>query len=518
MTDSDSALLNALHNPALYPHPVEQIELIETHISWVLLTGAYAYKIKKPVDLGFVDFSTLARRHRFCEEELRLNRRFAPELYLAVIAIAGTPEKPVLGAESAFEYAVKMRQFEQEQLLSHLAQVNSLDKSHIDLLAQEIAEFHGRIAGSAVPADYGQPEQIERWAEQNFSQSWPLLDTPDTEPLRAELGALHDWTRQAQEALQTCFSERLQQGFVRECHGDLHLGNMVFLNNKVLLFDCIEFNPELRWIDVQSDLGFAVMDLYDRDLSRLARRLLNRYLARLGDYAGLRVLPFYMVYRALVRAKVGLLRLHQEGLSADEHDLIWREFQDYLDLARDLSSAPPPILYITHGLAGSGKSTAAVELSEQLGAIHIRADIERKRLHGLDPWAASGAALNRGIYNEDATRRTYQHLAELAETVLNAGYSCVVDATFLRRWQRELLRDLAERRNARFIILDLQVPLTLLRERIQARLISKNDPSEATLDVLDAQRQHQESLSDWEKQRSVLLATNQFYDFKRLFS
>ena len=513
-----NALVNALCNPAFYPHSVARIEIVETHISWVFLTGAYAYKIKKPVDFGFVNFSTLAQRRDYCADELRLNRRLAPELYLEVIAIGGTPEAPRYGLEPAFEYAVKMCQFKQEQLLSHLAYTNRLESAHIDLLAREIAEFHRRIAGPEVPSDYGQPNQIQRWTEQNFIQLLPLLAMHQAETLRARLDALHDWTRQTQKSLRTCFSMRLQQGFVRECHGDLHLGNIVLLDDQIRLFDCIEFNPELRWIDVFNDLGFIIMDVYDRNMPRLARRLLNRYLAHSGDYGGLQVLPFYMVYRAVVRAKVGLLRLHQEDLSNSERDHIWHEFNDYLKLASDLSRVAQPTLYITHGLAGSGKSTVATELSEQLDVIHIRADVERKRLHGLDPWQASGDALNNGIYSEHSTQRTYKRLAELAESILQAGFSCVVDATFLRRWQRDIFRNLAARKPWRFVILDLQAPLALLRQRIETRRLEQDDPSEATLDVLAAQQESQEHLSVQESPLTVMVPVSQRPDFKKLLA
>ncbi|MEZ5589960.1 MAG: AAA family ATPase [Gammaproteobacteria bacterium] len=506
MTEQQQFLLAALREAAFYPHPVGQIELVETHISWIFLTGRYAYKLKKPVDLGFVDFSSLAKRRWFCNEELRLNQRLAPELYLRVVPIGGSAGQPQFDAEPALEYAVQMRQFDQHGLLSRLAQRGELQPAHIDQLADGIADFHQRIAGQPVPADYGEPAQIARWAEQNFSQIAPLLEN---DRQRAELDQLHAWSRHWQDTLQSCFSARRQQGLVREGHGDLHLGNIVLLDGQVKLFDCLEFNPELRWLDVQNDLVFAVMDLHDRGLTALAYRLLNRYLERSGDYAGLQVHPFYAVYRALVRAKVGLLRLQQDGLSAAEQATIWREFQSYMTLAGRLSSASSPCLYLTHGLSASGKSTVAGQLVEQLGAVRIRADVERKRLHGLEAEAASGANLNDGIYSEDATRRTYQYLTELAETVLQAGFSAVIDATFLRQWQRALFLQLAERLGVPVLILDLQAPLAVLQERLRQREIRGGDPSEATLDVLAAQCQNRDPLSEQERAMAVPVDTSQ---------
>jgi len=501
---TDQLLLNALSNPAFYPHPVERIERVETLISWVFLTGRYAYKLKKPVELDFVDFSTLAQRHWYCEQELRLNRRLAPELYQRVVPIGGSSAQLQFDAEPALDYLLQMRQFDQDYLLLRLAQRGELSAEHIDELAVVVARFHQSIAGQAVPADYGQAQQIGRWAEQNFHQIMPLLESDQQ---RAEVDRLHAWTRCQQKTLQICFKTRLAQGYVREGHGDLHLGNMVVLDGAVRLFDCIEFNPELRWLDVQNDLAFAVMDLYDHDLPALARRLLSHYLEHSGDYHGLQLLPFYTVYRALVRAKVGLLRLHQGGLPQAERTAIWQEFQAYLVLAGRLSAQTSPRLFITHGLSASGKSTVAEQLVEAVGALRIRADVERKRLYGLAAEASSEAGLRETLYSAEATQRTYQRLLELANTTLQAGFSVVLDATFLYRWQRESVRQLAEQLAIPVHILDLQAPITVLQERLQQRQSKGNDPSEATLEVLAAQERQQESLSEQEKALAVVLDT-----------
>src|SRR6266545_2231363 len=261
-------LVFALGNPTAFGDSVARVERIETHISYVFLTGAYAYKIKKAVALGFLDFSTLDARRRFCEEELRLNRRLAPELYLDVVAITGTPDNPVVGgAGPALEYAVKMREFPQDALASRMLARGELDRTHIDRLAAEVAAFHGRIDVATADGPYALPAEILQRANDNFAQVRPLLDD---EAERAALDTLADWTRHEHAVRATAFGARRRCGFVRECHGDLHLGNIAILDGAVTIFDCIEFNDHLRWIDVMSEVAFAVMDMQDRKRPDLA--------------------------------------------------------------------------------------------------------------------------------------------------------------------------------------------------------------------------------------------------------
>ena len=275
---------------------------LETHISFVLLTGTYAYKIKKAVDFGFLDFTTLAARRFFCDEELRLNRRLAPELYLEVVPITGTVDAPVVGGPGpALEYAVKMREFPQNALASRLLAAGLLEPADIDSLAARVAEFHGGIAVAAADGAFGASDEILRLAQRNFEVLAPLLATS---PEQSELDELRAWTEREHAARRGAFLRRRQQGFVRECHGDLHLNNIARIDGEIVIFDGIEFNEAMRWIDVMSELAFTVMDLEDRGRADLAHRFLNAYLERTGDHAGLAVLPFYLAYRALVRAKI----------------------------------------------------------------------------------------------------------------------------------------------------------------------------------------------------------------------
>lgn len=482
-----SLLLNALNDPARYPHPVAAVEHRETHISHILLAGDYAYKIKKPLDLGFLDFTSLARRKRFCEEELRLNRRLAPTLYLDCIAICGTVENPVLEGDpaEALEYAVKMRRFPQSALLDQRWAEGVLHTGHMDSLARQLAGFHATIARANAAQPWGTPDIVHGPVQDNFTQTRPLLE--DAEDLRL-LARLAGWTEAAFAKLRPMLAERKTGGFIRECHGDLHLGNMLMLEDgRITVFDCIEFNDEFRWIDVMSDLGFLLMDLQRRGAHALAWRLLNTYLEYTGDYAGLAVLPYYQVYRAMVRAKIAAIRSTQADLNDQERAAVSAECRAYLQLAWRFTQRPAPFLALTHGVSGSGKSHITAHVLETLGAIRIRSDVERKRLFGLDPLAASGSSINQGLYTAAAGARTYERLRELAECVLAAGYATLVDATFLQTAQRQPFRALAASRGIPCIVLACNADPAILRGRILHRRERGDDAAEADLDVLEQQ-------------------------------
>jgi len=482
-------LAAALLRSDCYPHAVRRVRLIETHISWVLLTGDWAYKVKKPVDLGFVDFSTLKLRQHYCEEELQLNRRLAPAIYDSVVAIRGTPDAPRIGAAGpVLEYAVRMRQFPQNALAERMLRRRAFGAQQIDHLARTVAEFHARAPAATPATRLGTPAAIYAAAMQNFSQlRTGLAGTVAS----GQLHALSRWTRTEHAATSPLFALRRRRGHVRECHGDLHLGNIAVIDGRPTPFDCIEFNAALRWIDVLSEVAFLLMDLEDHGRADLAARFLNRYLEETGDYEGIAVLRYYLVYRALVRAKVGVLRGRQPGAStAERKRLAWRT-GDYLALAHGYTIARPVALIITHGLSGSGKTTATQSLIERAGAVRIRSDVERKRLFGLAPLARSGSGLGTSIYTAAANAATYERLGELARGVLAAGWPVVVDAAFLKRAERDAFRLLAAEMGVPFVILDFVAPLALLEQRVAARA---HDASEADRAVLARQLAFHEPL------------------------
>jgi aminoglycoside phosphotransferase family enzyme/predicted kinase len=489
-------LVRALLDPAAYDHPVVAVELIETHISWIFLTGHFAYKLKKPVNLGFVDFSTPDLRRRCCEEEVRLNRRLAADLYLGLRDLHGPPERAHLGGEGpVIEAVVQMRQFQQRDLLPEALRRGAVGPEQIDALADDLAHFHADAAQAMPAAPWGTPERVLGPALANLETLAQLQRSPpDGE-------AMACWTRDELTRLQPLLQARRERGRIRECHGDLHLGNMALLGKRIRVFDCLEFSPALRWIDPISDLAFLVMDLQERNHGDLALRLLNRWLDTGGDHGALPLLPWYLAYRALVRAKVTALHLQQPNLAPAAVEPLEAELENYLNRAR-LAMAPPRCaLVITHGISGSGKSHAARQL-RAWGWIHLRSDVERLRLHGR--WgcgSAQGPAQdNHNPYDPAVTERLYgEVLLEAAGAALAGGLSVVVDATFLKRSQRQAFINLARARGAGFGILECSVPLNLALGRLEQRRSQEDDVSEADAEVVMAQMAVVEPLDAWEK-------------------
>lgn len=499
-------LVRALQNPAIYGHPVKNISVIETHISWVILTGIFAYKIKKPVNLGFVDFSTLEKRQYFCAEELRLNRRFAPDLYLEVVPITGSRTHPYLAGDgAAIEYAVKMQEFLQHDLLGTYATEHRLEPAHIDSMARVIADFHS----IATPADpdsvFGSSKTFLKWSRENFEHIDAVLPG---QVLPEGYEALKEWCLLPGDAHQAATNKRKSDGFVRECHGDLHLDNIALIDGRITPFDCIEFNEDLRWIDTMSEVAFVAMDLQARGYPGLAWRFINHYLQITGDYAGIALLRSYFVYRALVRAKVEALRVRQENPAGRLASVQYQGACRYLRLARAGSRNNRPAMIMMHGFSGSGKSTVAEQLVDSLGAIQVRSDIERKRLFGLEQQDTSSSGTGQGIYRPDATRQTYQRLAELAGVIMQAGYTAIVDASFLDLSYRNQFRQLARQHKVPHILISCNAPASVLRDRITGRNRQDADPSEATLDVLQHQERSHEALTDEERDSALVLAAS----------
>ncbi|MFZ5484999.1 MAG: AAA family ATPase [Pseudomonadota bacterium] len=487
-----------LLDPAAYPHPVAAVRLIETHISWVLLAGDYAYKIKRPVDFGFLDFSSLDKRHACCVEEIRLNQRLAPSTYLDVVPVT---RSGLRGHGDVLDWAVRMRAFPAEATLDRATRLTA---AQIDAIAERIADFHRALPPCPADCPYGSPEAVIGPALDNFRQISALLPRLGAAPDHAaRLAALAAWTQARHERLHAHFAARKRDGFVRECHGDLHLGNIAWLSTpsgdgEPLIFDCLEFNPDLRHIDVISELAFLAMDLHAHDRPDLAWRLLDRYLTRTGDFAGLAAYRDYAVYRALVRTKVAALRADQGDTGARA------DVARYLQLAEHLADPGPTGLILMHGPSGSGKSWLSERLLEALGAIRLRSDVERKRLFGLEALSDSRALGD--IYTPEASRRVFAHLGDLAGHLLDAGFRVIVDATFLGCAHRHTFAALAEAHGQPWRLVSLQLPEAVLRTRVENRQAHGGDASEAGLAVLDSQLQAADALEGAELAHTTLVS------------
>jgi aminoglycoside phosphotransferase family enzyme/predicted kinase len=449
-------------------------QLIETHISWVLLAAGFAYKVKKPLRLPFVDYATLALRRHFCQEELRLNRRLAPSLYLGVSRITGTPAAPALDGEGpVLEYAVRMRRFPAGALLSERLASERLDKDDVDRVAILVARFQQGLPSSPPASGFGNGAARRSRALAALAGAAPAA-------IAGEQAFLAAWLEAGAAELLPLWSARCEHGAVREGHGDLHLDNLVILDGAVAAFDCIEFDPTLRWIDVLDEIAFPVMDFAARARADLAYRLLNLWLDLSGDHGALPALRFALVYRALVRAHTACLRGPQAAPQA----------RRYLQAALRWTVPGEPRLTITHGLPGSGKTFASQRLLEQHGAIRLRSDVERKRLAGLAMLDDSRAA-GLDLYGAGASAATYARLFELARAALRAGHPVILDAAFLRRDERARALALSRELRVPYAILACEAPPAVLRERIGSR---RGDASEADLAVLERLRTQAEPL------------------------
>ncbi len=500
-------LTEALSHPEAYPHTSGKIEVVETHISWIFLTDSFAYKVKKPLNLGFLDFSTLEKRHHCCNEELRLNRRLCREIYLSVVPIVRSANRILMDAEGeVIDYAVKMVRFDRAMELDRMLAKKLLNEEHIDTLSGMIANFHASLPAASSESGFGHPENLIKPILHNFSCMEPIA-TSRNEIERLEF--LRNWSIREHQRLYPLFLERKSGGFIRQCHGDMHTGNMVWWKGRIIIFDCIEFNENLSMIDVISDLAFLFMDLAHGGESGLAWRLLNNYLTQSGDYSALPLLRFYVVYRAMVRAKVTAIRYSQTS-SKNEAKKILEEHRSYIQLALDFTRNKKPLLILTFGVSGSGKTFFSRDIAQRIQAVHLRSDIERKRLAGLKPLERSEE--KGALYSREISRQTYQRLLDLASLCLAGGMTVIVDATFLKRCNRKLFIDLAAARQAPYRILRFFASEELLMERVQRRSQAGNDASDADTAVLASQLEQVEQLSADEESMAMAVNTGQTID------
>jgi hypothetical protein len=482
-------VLEQLCVASAYPHSTGAIRRIETHISWVYLTGDFAYKIKKAVKLPYLDFSTLVARERACRDELSLNRRLAPALYHEVVGIGGDPKSVRVGATPAFEFAVKITEFPEGAIADELVQRGALSAADLSAFGDHIAAFHQSLAAS--PAQATGERILTNLAE---------VEAESSADRQRQLGTIGDWIRSSIGRLADCLTARTRDGRIRECHGDLHLGNIVRIDDRLIAFDCLEFSLALRTIDVLDEVAFLFMDLLAHGRPDLAFAFLNPYLAATGDYQGLRLLRLYAAHRALVRAKV----------------LPAKQSSRYLDTASALTQDAAPLCLITHGFSGSGKTTIARSLALALEAVHLRSDVERKRLNKLQPTERPNAGIEQGLYSRESSESTYRRLCESTEAALNGGINVIVDASFLARRERDRFRSLAMKRDARFAVLNLKAPHELLRRRITERNRQNSDASDADLAVLDHQLATADALAGDEDSAIVTVATEGSLDTDRL--
>ena len=480
--------LHALLFPRAYPHPVRSVDLIETHISWVLLTGRFAYKVKRPVRYSFIDLRSAEERRSLCHEEVRLNRRFAPELYLDVRAIRRRHAEAHIGGRGPIiEHAVRMRQFPRAQQLDVLLQAQHIEPAELALFGGELARLHASLPVARAGQAWGEPTAQVAVIKHNAVECLRAgAALGDAGTLRALQGSLGTWADAAWPLLAQRFAARR----VRECHGDLHAGNIVRHGARLRPFDCLEFDPSLRWIDVADEVAFLDADLDARQRPLHAQAFLGGYLMASGDYQACLLMPVFRAHRALVRAKVVALTAAARGTTRNAARAARRSFRSYLECAQRALAPRRPVLVLMSGLSGSGKTWLAQRLAPPLRAIHLRSDIERKRLAGLAPAARSRSALARGMYARKMTHAVYDRLADCAADTLAGGYVTIIDATFARPEDRIRFRALATALGINLCIIYCHAPQTTLERRIVQRARRGKDPSEANIEVLHWQEAH----------------------------
>lgn len=469
-----------------FAHAVESLKIIETHISWIILTGQFAYKVKKPVRFDFVDYSDVSKRQTYCHREINLNRRYAPEIYLDVCPIYKIDGRLIFGDIKhktrniqPVEYAVKMREFPQNCIAAAALSTSENRKQLVENFGRFLADFHATADRAEPSWSVVKPENLIHACRQNFDA---LQGYAFGNVATGQIDELHCWTEQHRKASESLMKQRLDDGFVRRCHGDLHLANIIIADNKLVPFDGIEFNPQFHWIDVFSEVAFVVMDLFAHGLDDLGWRFLNAYFDATGQIQNIALLKFYLVYRALVRAKITVIQM-ESGC-----DQSLQTLHQYLDTAHQCAFQVSPKLTITFGFSGSGKSTDALKLIDYDGGIRIRSDVVRK------------AMPTDTRYNEQSINDVYSKLLDMAKSILTAGYSVVVDATFLQKRHRDEFEELANDMRVEYRILKCQARFEELTRRIQTR---RNDPSEATLKILRKQIAEHEPLNESE-QRFVI--------------
>ncbi|MEG3921765.1 AAA family ATPase [Microcoleus sp. T3_A4] len=491
-------LIQQMLQPGFYPHGVtEPVQLIQTHASFVLLTGDYTYKIKKPVNFGFLDYSSLQKRHHFCNEELLLNRRTAPEIYLEVLPIVQIGDSFQLGsnlpaitpAEVAVEYALKMREFPQDSLLLSLLERGLLTEQIMADLGREVAKFHSTAISNSYIRTFGEVSQIRTAIDNNYLTSQKYIGGPQSQ---AQFQETKDYTDAFFAENQELFNLRIVNNKIRECHGDLHLRNLALWQEKILLFDCIEFNEPFRFVDVMYDVAFTVMDLESRGRRDLGNAFLNTYIEQTGDWEGLQLLPLYLSRQAYVRAKVTSLMLDDPAISTDQKAELSQTAAHYYKLAWQYTQSHRGKLTLMSGLSGSGKSTAARYLARRTGAIHIRSDAVRKHLGGISLNERGG----QDLYSDEMTAQTYGRLLELGIILADRGWDVILDAKFDRQNLRTDAINQAQSHGLPLQIIYCTAPIEVLRERLQQR---RGDIADATAELLSSQQAAFEPFTELEQ-------------------
>ena len=486
-----SLLVQALRDPAAYDHRPESVEMLQTHISYVFLAGEFVYKIKKNLDLGFLDFSSLEKRRHYCCEEVRLNRRLSPTVYLDVVGITDKSGKiSVEGSGKVIEYAVKMIRLPSERMMDSMLERGIVHRNHIDSIIEVLMPFFENAESGPDIDQFGSIETIRTNTTENFKKTRDFLGSALTVDRFRDIVA---YTRNFLEN-RALFENRVKSGKIRECHGDFHSGN-ICLADEVYIYDCIEFSRGLRCQDIVSETAFLTMDLDFRGRADLSNYCARQLCDGCNDPQVEKLLSFYKCYRAYVRGKVYALAFDQPEIERDERIRDLRRAQRYFALAHRYTGAyHRPKVVAFFGLPGTGKTTLARKLGLEVGWPVIHSDRVRKELAGLDPSQHKREAFEAGLYSRSMTERTYLEVIERAEEFLSEGQSVILDATFRDKTKRELVREMAREIDADVHFILCQCDDHIARKRMEQRDADGTSESDAHWRVYEAQKEQ----SDWD--------------------
>ncbi|MBI4498936.1 MAG: AAA family ATPase [Chloroflexi bacterium] len=499
-------LVEALLHPEAYPERPARVDLLQTHVSYLFLTPDHVYKVKKPVDFGFLDFTTLERRRVFCFQEVELNRRLSPDVYLGVVEVRrdAAGRFSIEGPGETVEYAVKMVRLPEDRVMSRLLVEHQVGPERVTELAQLVARFHREAATSPEISRYGSLETLRFNADENFQQTAPYLGRTISQQ---QYDAIRAYTDRFLTTQQPLLERRVATGRIRDCHGDLHLGQIFCTDRGIKVIDCIEFNERFRYSDVAADIAFTAMDLDSYGRHDLSQTLVAAYVAASGDQEIPALLDYYKLYRAYVRGKVEGFRLDDPHVPAAEREAARRRAAGYFSLAYRYTQRGRPVLIVVCGLVGTGKTTVAQALADTLGAAVESSDVVRKRLAGIPATERHLDPFGQGLYAPEMTRRTYDELFRLARQWLEEGYAVVLDASFHRAADRQRALALALEVGAAFWLVECTAPAEVVRGRLEQRVSTGDGPSDGRWEIYEAQRRTFEPITELPAERHVVLDT-----------
>jgi len=484
----DDCSLKSLLKPEAYPEPTNSVRLMQTHVSFLFLTDNFVYKIKKPVDFGFLNFTTIDSRRFYCNEEVRLNRRLCPDTYLGVLEVRETLSGATFcGDGKIIDYAVKMKRLPDKRMLDRMLAEGKVTEQDIRKIARAIARFHLAAEHGGAIDEYGSVEGIRRNWEENFKQAERFIDLSVSE---RDLELIRKFTKTFLSENEAIFSERVNLGFIRDCDGDIHLEN-ICLTDPVCIFDCIEFNDRFRYTDTAADIAFFLMDLDFHDKSVFSAPFLDEYTAVTGDSGLFPILEFYKIYRAFVRGKVESLKLTDPNIPDTEKSEAGNKARRYFRLARGylLRRSTPKALVITCGLMGSGKSATASALAFELDMEIVSSDALRKEIAKSPPDRRCHDEYGSGIYTPAFDKATYEALLSRSEISLRAGRGIIVDATFRRKEDRRRFACMAAKSEVHFCIIHTVCPGSVARVRLDERKLKPGSLSDGRWDLFSRQKE-----------------------------